>query len=525
MKKNFINIAVCSAVMLAAVPFAASAEGETETNNVVYGTMNIPYADFYAAEIENAYAVDAVSSATANKWKGNNTGSVGEDGTWQNGGLVAGTYNDDNGTILGVNYPVEVSAQDVEYLTENYGFAPVDEKPVAYKKVTVKDETIEVSKVEDTDEEKTVDGNVTVATQSNYGDYQFTVEGFPTECDYYGVIFNTEEGKSYALRHLENIWRNGSFSWSAGFKTTESHGNTLKYDNFVDSMGKHITSVTYILLDGYYTVNTPSAYIPIKFEGGVTAENGTSGKGSTTYELTGLPDNFSASASAGEGFTTENGTISYENALPGTYTITVSDTNGVYADLVDTFVLSTDDIPVAYNDGKLVTAENFTDNDSANFIKNITSVEVNGTEYRTGRRGVTIVQADGTIDFEAKSGENNVFDGSGNYTIKVNSTGYNNPFETAIENTSAETTTTTEDASSETTTTKANSSSSSSSSSSSKTSSTSSSKSSTGSTGSTGSKASASGDSPQTGVAGAAIPASVLALAGTAAVIFRKKND
>jgi hypothetical protein len=288
MKKNFINIAVCSAVMLAAVPFSANAEGETETN-LVYGTMNIPYADFYAAEIENAYEVDAVSSATANKWKGNNTGSIGEDGTWQNGGLVAGTYNDGNGTILGVNYPVEVSAEDVEYLTANYEFSALEEKPVAYKKVTVKDNAIEVSKVEDTDDKKTVDGNVTVATQSNYGDYQFTVEGFPTECDYYGVIFNTEEGDSYALRHLENIWRNGSFSWSVGFKTTESHGNTLLYDNFVSSMGKHITSVTYILLDGYYTVNTPSAYIPIKFEGGVTAEDSTSGKGSTKYELTGLP--------------------------------------------------------------------------------------------------------------------------------------------------------------------------------------------------------------------------------------------
>ena len=516
MKKNFISIAVCSAVMLSAVPFSASAaEGD-----VVYGTMNIPYADFYAAEIENAYEVDAVSSATASKWKGNNTGSVGEDGTWQNGGLVAGTYNDDNGTILGVNYPVEVSADDVEYLTENYGFAPLDEAPVAYKKVTVNENAIEVSKLEDTNGEQSADGSVTVATQSNYGDYQFTVKEFPANCDYYGVIFNTEEGKSYALRHLENIWRNGAFSWSVGFKTTESHGNTLQYEDFADSMGKHITSVTYILLDGYYTVNTPSAYIPIKFDGGVTAENSTSGNGSTTYELTGLPEDFTASASVGDGFTAEDGTVTYEGALPGTYTITVSDTNGVYADLVNTFTLSTDDIPVAYSDGKLVTAENFTDEDSANFIKNITSVEVNGTEYRTGKRGVTVVQADGTIDFEAKSGENNVFDGSGNYTIKVNSTGYNNPFETSIEISSPETTTTTDSASTTetTTTTKANGSSSSSSSS--KTSSTS-------SASSASSKASttSTGNSPQTGVAGTALPAAVLALAGTVAFAFRKKND
>ena len=54
----------------------------------IYGTMNIPYADFYAAEIDSAYEVDAVSSATRArdenskaKWQMN-----------QEGGLVAGTY-------------------------------------------------------------------------------------------------------------------------------------------------------------------------------------------------------------------------------------------------------------------------------------------------------------------------------------------------------------------------------------------------------------------------------------------------
>ena len=48
-----------------AVPFSANAAD----GDKVYGTMNIPYADFYAAEIDNAYAVDAVSSATARtKW-------------------------------------------------------------------------------------------------------------------------------------------------------------------------------------------------------------------------------------------------------------------------------------------------------------------------------------------------------------------------------------------------------------------------------------------------------------------------
>ena len=49
---SIISAAVCTAA-LTAVPLSVSAaDGEK-----VYGTMNIPYADFYKAEIEDAYEV------------------------------------------------------------------------------------------------------------------------------------------------------------------------------------------------------------------------------------------------------------------------------------------------------------------------------------------------------------------------------------------------------------------------------------------------------------------------------------
>ena len=56
MKKSLSSIltaAAVSAAALSAVPFSVSAE-----DAMVYGTMNIPYADFYAAEFgtaSNAY--------------------------------------------------------------------------------------------------------------------------------------------------------------------------------------------------------------------------------------------------------------------------------------------------------------------------------------------------------------------------------------------------------------------------------------------------------------------------------------
>ena len=61
MKKitSIISAAACLTALTAASLPANAADSEK-----IYGTMNIPYADFYAAEIGNAYEVDAVSSAT-----------------------------------------------------------------------------------------------------------------------------------------------------------------------------------------------------------------------------------------------------------------------------------------------------------------------------------------------------------------------------------------------------------------------------------------------------------------------------
>lgn len=492
MKKltSLISASACAAAVLAAVPFSAGAEG----SDVVYGTMNIPYADFYSAEIGGAYEVDAVSSATANKWAANNTGSLGEDGKWTNGGLVAGTYNDGNGTILGVNYPVAVSPADVSYLTENYGFVSSDSVPEAYKEVSVSGGNITVSAVKDSSPE-TATGSVEVTTPSNYGDVQFTVKGYPTDCDIYGVIFRTADGESYATRHLENIWRNGSFSWSVGVKTTESHGNTLNPDNFVSSQGKTITEVTYITLSGYTNITGVNAYIPVIYEGSLSIENGKAGTGSTTFTASGLPSDLAFSGSVADGFTvTADGKISYTNAAPGSYKLTVSDANGKYGNITGSFTLTTDAVPVEYKDGKLVAAKDFTDDEASNFIRNINSVTVNGTEYKTGKRGTTVIAKDGTVDFEAASGEKKVFDGSGNYTVSVAATGYEKPYEFEIK--AAAQTSDTASSTTTTTTTTAN-----------------------------GSGTTSGNDSPKTGVAGVGVPAALLTVAAGAAFVLRKKND
>ena len=173
------------------------------------------------------------------------------------------------------------------------------------------------------------------------------------------------------------------------------------------------------------------------------------------------------------------------NAKPGKYTVKVTDDSGKYALMSGDFTLTTDDIPVKYSDGKLVKADGFSDEDAANFIKNIASVEVNGTAYNAaGKRSVKLVGEDGTINFEVKSGENNVFDGSGNYSITVTATGYTKPYSFEIKP-EPETTTIT----ATTTTT-----------------------------------ASGNSDSPKTGDTGAGVSAAIFALAAMSAFALRKKK-
>ena len=81
-------------------------------------------------------------------------------------------------------------------------------------------------------------------------------------------------------------------------------------------------------------------------------------------------------------------------------------------------------MPAAYNEKgsapALVKAENASEDDFADYIKNITSVKVNGKEYAaTGKRKTILIKEDGTLDLTAAAfAEGNKFE------IEVTATGY-----------------------------------------------------------------------------------------------------
>ncbi len=415
-------------------------------NDVTYVQMNIPYADFYAAEINNEDAVDAVTSAT-------NTKSIKSD----DGQLVGGTYNDYDaeawaaGTqkevhIKGVSYPVAIKTSDLKKLEEkqskqdDYYFTVLDSVPAAYKTVTVgKDGKLSFGKAEG--KTTKLEAKTSLSTSTVWGDYLLDVDTdvFGTN-NVYGVVVTAEkDGKTtdYGMRQEENIWRRTEIAWSSGIRKTEPHGNTLNYEHYVGLMGSTIKSVTYYTADGAYTIDA-DLYVPVKFTtDNFAVENALIDSGSTSVELKDFPKDYQAeykvtdaNGNELEGASVKDGKISWKGtAATGKYTLTVSDKSGKYASFSTSFELQTEAVVATYDaeNGKLVKAEDATDEQFANYLSNITSVTIGDTTYNaSGRGAVKIIKEDGSIDFDATYGKDKtpIFEAGKEYNLEVAATGY-----------------------------------------------------------------------------------------------------
>lgn len=415
--KGIVGTVLCAAIASSSLTLTSFA-----AEDVVYGTMNIPYDKFYAAEGVGS-EVDAVTSATTSKWNNEN--------------LTAGTYGsaneDGTGIILGVTYPVAISREDLTALgDDNFNFTELSAAPAAYKTVTVNSGNAEFSKVSgDTAAVSGVETSIT--TDSPWGDYVIDVtsinnaNGTSDIGTIYGIVLFTQDGEGYAMRHLQNIWRD-EIAWSSGFKTSEPHGNTLDYEDYVSLMGKTITEIRYITDSGYHSLAV-SLYVPVKFNGSLTVEDGTFGDGFAKITAEGFPADYEKAYSVdGLDADISDSSVNYKNAMPGQYTLSVNDKTEVYAGMSTTFTLWTDEMPAVFDGEKLVKADSASDKDFENFIKNISNVNVNGNDYAaSGRGAIAIIKADGTIDYDAKTGgrgeQTPIFDG-GEYAFTVTSAGY-----------------------------------------------------------------------------------------------------
>lgn len=415
-----------------------------------YVLMNIPYSAFYKAEVQNDVDVDVFTSATLNKTR---TAS-----------LAGGSYhtNADGSQIDGITFPVKVTddmdmskytqvtdddsvditvtnrgqtstttykGKDALFQNADYAYYKLTEVPFYYKEVSVdKDGNLTFG--------KTV-GNVTtleglsaeLSTETGYGDYQLDIDGLRDKLtelgvtNINGVVINTKEGSSYGLRHLENIWRMEELAWATGF-TEAVHGCPTSSDHYKAMMGQTITSVTYYTDKGMYNIPLADIYVPVKFTHDLEVANAAITAGKTEVTVTGLPDDYAAEYKVDglDGVSVQNGVLTFSNAKKGKYTLTISDKKHKYADITTEFELYTEAMPAAYDADKkaLVKTADATDEEFADYINNITSVNVNGTDYKASGRGATvIINKDGSIKTDAAP-----FAEGDTFEITVSATGY-----------------------------------------------------------------------------------------------------
>ena len=415
-----------------------------------YVLMNIPYSAFYKAEVNNDVDVDVFTSATLNKTR---TAS-----------LAGGSYhvNADGSQIDGITFPVKVdkdvdlskytqvtdsdsvditvtnrgqtstttyTGKDALFQNADYAYYNLTEVPSYYKEVSVdKDGNLTFGKT--VDNVTTLEGlSAELSTETSYGDYQLDIDGLRDKLtelgvtNINGVVINTKKGSSYGLRHLENIWRMEELAWATGF-TEAVHGCPTSSDHYKAMMGQTITSVTYYTDKGMYNIPLADIYVPVKFTHDLEVANAAITAGKTEVTVTGLPDDYAAKYKVDglDGVSVQNGVLTFSNAKKGKYTLTISDKNGKYADITTEFELYTEAMPAAYDADKkaLVKTADATDEEFADYINNITSVNVNGTDYKASGRGATvIINKDGSIKTDAAP-----FAEDDTFEITVSATGY-----------------------------------------------------------------------------------------------------
>lgn len=328
-----------------------SSGGGSDSSNsqYTYVLMNIPYADFYKAEMSNTSAsVDAVSSATKAKTRSN---------------LAAGSYhvNSDGSDISGVIYPVRVKNSDLSGLTRitdsdsksitvslrgkettteykgkdalfesaSYSYYVLSDTPSSYKEATLTDGKWSFGKATGTavtDSEATISG---FTTNGHHTKYEFTVNSgkITTGEKVYGVVLTDTEGNSYGLRHVVEIWRATELGFNA--------------DSAV--VGKTIKQITYYTDNGTFVLDLAQPqYIPQQ-AATATVTEADFASGTTGVALSdALPSDFDAAYSftvngkASDFFSYADGTITWNgeaDAPSGTYQLVIHDNSGKYADI------------------------------------------------------------------------------------------------------------------------------------------------------------------------------------------------
>ena len=460
------------------------AEGETEAfaedgnaveSGFVYGTANIPYADFFYGEMndvaQNATMqldaadpvtaagyreegmYDAVTSCTNSKSKRYDTSYYTEN--TENGSVIlegikavniavpASLYNDAKKAIEEGKSCSNQLLKIVSSLENVSETAPASGE----YKILNGDGTLTAM----TTETKELNVESSITASSPWGNYQVSVEfgnnnpDQPTTANMMGVIFETSDGKKYGMEHSQNLWlRTGEIAFAVKDGFVEPHKNTIDSKRSAGLEGKTITKITYLVKDGADIVIPTNLLVKYKLADGqgitgpeekVVFTNNTfiptkvqlayNVPESSSYKLTSVEyDGQVLSEGSYNDYTYDDSTkvLSVYGGVfaktgVGTYTLTFTDSSAApYEDITVPIVLSADDTKVTFaiQNNKLVKVDpnGSTTYEVKDYIKNITAIKVDGQAL--GGRKANISEIAKSVFNEST--------GAVNFDAKVNNT-------------------------------------------------------------------------------------------------------
>ena len=454
---------------------AFAEEGNAVESGFVYGTANIPYADFFYGEMNDVQQnaemqldaadpvtaagyredgmYDAVTSCTNNKSKRYATSYYTEN--TENGSVTLEGIRDVN-----IAVPTSLYKEAQEAIKEGKNCSnqllsiigslqKVSETaPESGEyKVLNGDGTLTAMKTKT----KELKFNSSISTSSAWGDYEVIVEfgdenpDQPTTANMMGAIFETSDGEKYAMEHSQNLWlKTGKIAFAVKDGFVEPHGNTIDAKRSQGLEGKTITKITYLVKDGADIVIPTNLLCKYKLADGqgitgpeekvvYTNNTFTPTKVQLTYNV---PEGSSYKLTSVEygGQVLSEGSYNdytYDDSTKvlsvyggvfaktgvGTYTLTFTDSSAApYEDITVPIVLSADDTKVTFaiQNNKLVKVDpnGSTTYEVKDYIKNITAIKVDGQAL--GGRKANISEIAKSVFNEST--------GAVNFDAKVNNT-------------------------------------------------------------------------------------------------------
>lgn len=455
--------------------FSAEGEADAVSGDFVYGTANVPYADFFYGEMndvaQNATMqldaadpvtaagyreegmYDAVTSCTNSKSKRYDTSYYTEN--TENGSVIlegikavniavpASLYNDAKKAIEEGKSCSNQLLKIVSSLENVSETAPASGE----YKILNGDGTLTAM----TTETKELNVESSITASSPWGNYQVSVEfgnnnpDQPTTANMMGVIFETSDGKKYGMEHSQNLWlRTGEIAFAVKDGFVEPHKNTIDSKRSAGLEGKIITKITYLVKDGADIVIPTNLLVKYKLADGqgitgpeekVVFTNNTfiptevqlayNVPESSSYKLTSVEYGGQVlSEGSYNDYTYDDSTkvLSVYGGVfaktgVGTYTLTFTDSSAApYEDITVPIVLSADDTKVSFaiQNNKLVKVDpnGSTTYEVKDYIKNITAIKVDGQAL--GGRKANISEIAKSVFNEST--------GAVNFDAKVNNT-------------------------------------------------------------------------------------------------------